>query len=100
MHGRFIFLKRSCNLTSIEHQRLRRWLCDMPLLKLAYELKEEFYDIFDKSANRDEAGGRYDQWVSRITPDLEKYFNSLVALITKWRRRSSTTSMRSTIIRC
>ena len=85
MNGRFILLKSYQSLNPEERLNLECWMCNLPLLKLAYELKEEFYDIFDTSSNKAEAEERYDQWVPRINPDLKKFVNTLITLMATWR---------------
>ena len=57
----------------------------LPLLKLAYELEEEFCDIFTTSPSRAEAERRYDQWALRVVPDLKQFFGLLVTSMNNWR---------------
>lgn len=47
MRERFILLKRKHDLNERESFLLDTWLGNLPALKEAYELKEEFYWIWD-----------------------------------------------------
>jgi hypothetical protein len=54
LHDRFALLKRPDSLNAHEQLVLGHWLT-YPLMKLAYELKESFYNLFDNSASRQTA---------------------------------------------
>lgn len=59
IHDRFALLKRPNTLNGHEQLVLGHWLT-YPLMKLAYELKEGFYDLFDNSFSRQAAEHEYD----------------------------------------
>src|SRR5699024_12444206 len=60
MRERFILLKRKHDLNERESFLLDTWLGNLPALKEAYELKEEFYWIWD-TPDPDEGRLRYSQ---------------------------------------
>lgn len=61
MRGRFILLKRRHDLIDRELLLLETWLGNIPDLKEAYELKEEFYKIWDTPSSQ-EGEKRYINW--------------------------------------
>ena len=65
MRERFILLKRKHDLNERESFLLDTWLGNLPALKEAYELKEEFYWIWD-TPDPDEGHLRYSQWRSPL----------------------------------
>src|SRR5699024_5956995 len=64
MRERFILLKRKHDLNERESFLLDTWLGNLPALKEAYELKEEFYWIWD-TPDPDEGRLRDSQWRHR-----------------------------------
>ncbi len=83
MHDRFALLKRPNTLNAHEQLVLAHWLT-YPQMKLAYELKEDFYNIFDNSASRKEAEHEYEHWLKRITPLIKPYFEPLTKAVDNW----------------
>jgi transposase len=81
-HGRLALAKHGSDLAPEKRRSLLRRL---PLLKLAYELEDEFCDIFTTSPSKAEAEWRYDQWVLRIVPDLKQFFGLMVTSMNNWR---------------
>src|SRR5699024_4153268 len=75
MRERFILLKRKHDLNERESFLLDTWLGNLPALKEAYELKEEFYWIWD-TPDPYEGHLRYSQWrhrcMSRNSKDAYK----------------------------
>lgn len=84
-HGRLALTKPCSDLAPEKRRSLECLLRRLPLLKLAYELEEEFCDIFTTSLSRAEAEQRYDQWMLRIIPDLKQFFSLLVTSMNNWR---------------
>jgi len=82
-HDRFALLKRPDKLNAHEQLALGHCLT-YPLLKLAYELKESFYNIFDNSPNRRVARQEYDVWLKRLTPETNHYFEPLTKAMENW----------------
>ncbi len=56
-------------------------------MKKAYNLKEEFFDIFDSSESRIQAMTRYAAWERTVSDDPALYdvFKTLITSITNWR---------------
>lgn len=55
---------------------------DFPQLKLAYELKEQFRDIY-KCNNRDDALKAYSIWKESVPKDM-KYYQDVIKTIDNW----------------
>lgn len=85
MHDRFILLKREWKLKP--HQILKRdaWFGSFPTLHLAYQLKEEYYDLWEVQTGA-EAAARYDAWEAKIPKELESAFKALTTAMTNWRQ--------------
>jgi transposase len=82
-HDRYALLSRPKNLTV--HQQLALGHClTYPPLKLAYELKESLYGLFDNSPNRKVAEQEYDSWLKRLTHQIEPYFEPLTKAMENW----------------
>jgi transposase len=84
MHDRFILLKRRRHLDDREALLLDVWLNSFPELRDAYELKEEFYDIWDTAADSNEARVLYEIWISGLTAKIEPVFRDLKSALTNW----------------
>lgn len=80
---RYALLSRPQNLS--HHQYLALGHClTYPLLRLGYELKESFYDLFDYSPNRETAEHGYELWLNRLTPETKPYFTDLMKAMDSW----------------
>jgi hypothetical protein len=55
-----------------------------PLMKQAYELKEDFYNLFDNSVSRYVAEQEYNNWLKRITLEIKPFFEPLTRAIENW----------------
>jgi len=84
MHDRFTLLKRRVNLSGFEQLRLESWTANYPELGAAYELKEEFYDIFDTGVDRKDALERYQAWKKQMPSSMQPYFKSLMTSMKNW----------------
>lgn len=82
MYDRFILLKRQKDLSLKEGLLLSTWLANHKVLNDAYHLKEWFYDIWDKSRDKDDAIRRYQAW----TRDASQYeaFQPILIAMNKW----------------
>ena len=76
MHDRFILLKRYKDLDTHELLVLEPWLKNFKDLGTAYQLKEQFYDIWDIKGSR-EALQRYQEWKD---PDTRSIGGSIPAI--------------------
>lgn len=83
MHDRHILLKRQANLDIREQLILSSWAGTLKDLGLAYDLKEEFYRIWD-TQNRQEALYRLKQWRERIPEHLIFAFKDLLTALKNW----------------
>lgn len=84
MRERFILLKRKHDLNERELFLLETWLGSMPDLKEAYELKEEFYWIYDTD-DPEEGRNRYMQWRHRCMASNSKdSYKDLVRAVDNW----------------
>lgn len=85
MKGGFLLLKRRSELTTQEQEQLNRWFDRVPEFKLAFELKEEIYDIW-RLNQRMEAESRYDAWLKKIPKEFEKSFCKFTGAVRRWRK--------------
>ena len=83
IHDRFALLKRPKSLSAHERLVLGYWLT-YPTMKQVYDLKEGFYDIFDKSPDRQTAGQAYSAWLNNLTPAIQPYFEPLTKAVENW----------------
>lgn len=65
----FALKTRAGNLDDWQEDRLSAWRAAFPEIGIAYDLKQEFYRLYD-AANRHEAKLRFDIWRSRIPPTM------------------------------
>lgn len=82
---RFILFKRNYSLSQDKKEVLRVWKEKVPEIGTAYELKEEFLEIWSIS-DRGEAEKRYKQWRERIPSSLEYAFKEIITAIGNWHR--------------
>src|SRR5690625_4593738 len=84
MRDRYVLLKRRKDLNNFDDQiKLQVWTDMFPLLGQAYELKEQFFDIYEaKSVN--EAYELYQNWLSNIPKELMNYFEDLIKAMSNW----------------
>ena len=85
MHDRFILLKRYRELDTHELLVLESWIKNFKDLGTAYQLKEQFYDIWE-SKNKREALERYQEWRSRIPEQIEAAFQPLKTAVSNWEK--------------
>ncbi|MBN6189411.1 ISL3 family transposase [Aneurinibacillus sp. BA2021] len=84
MRERFILLKRKHDLDEREAFLLDTWLGSLPDLKEAYELKEEFYWIYDTD-DPYEGIERYNQWKRRcLASNSKDAYKDLVRAVDNW----------------
>lgn len=91
--------KRNINLKQERHLILRReddldmtsqifrdaWFAEFPQLKVMYDLKEEFFSIFDTDYNREQAYKAYTTWKKSIPKDIT-VFDELITSMDGWKR--------------
>ncbi|WP_327858358.1 ISL3 family transposase [Acinetobacter guillouiae] len=71
---RWILLKRPKSLTEEQLGQLQDIELHFPQLKEAYDLKEQFYEIYD-AQTKDGAIKRFRDWEENIPPDLKSYLS-------------------------
>lgn len=85
LFDRFILLKRGYNLSQTQRDTLRQWGEKVPEVRIAYELKEEFLEIWSLSG-RNEAERRYRRWKQKIPSSLESAFSTITGAVKNWGR--------------
>jgi transposase len=84
MHERFILLKRASSLNAKERAKLEGWIKTSSALGTAYNLKEEFFNIYD-AKSPDEAVLQFESWrVRAVAPELDGAFTPLIRAWTNW----------------
>lgn len=84
MRDRYVLLTRRKDLDDFDDQiKLQVWTDMFPLLGQAYELKEQFFDIYE-AKTVDEAYKLYQEWVSNVPKELMIYFEDLIKAMTNW----------------
>ena len=84
MRDRYVLLTRRKDLNDFDDQtKLQVWTDMFPLLGQAYELKEQFFDIYE-AKTVDEAYKLYQAWHSNVPKELMTYFEDLIKAMTNW----------------
>ncbi|SFM47455.1 Transposase [Salibacterium qingdaonense] len=84
MRDRYVLLTRRKDLNDFDDQiKLQVWTDMFPLLGHAYELKEQFFDIYE-AKTVDEAYKLYQEWLSNVPKELMTYFGDLIKAMTNW----------------
>ncbi len=84
MRDRYELLTRSKDLTDFDDQiKLQVWTQKFPLLGQAYELKEQFFDIYE-TKSIDDAYKLYQNWGSNVPKELMTYFEDLIKAMNNW----------------
>ena len=82
---KFILKTRERSLTDWERAQLQSWRQNFPILGTAYDLKEEFYRIYDAQTQQ-EARLRFNTWKNNIPGELAKYFEPILVTWANWDR--------------
>lgn len=83
---RFILLRRQADLRPDQQFILETWTKNFPLLGKAYELKEEFFGIWDKAKTSKEAGKLYLEWREKIPLQAEPAFQPIITAMVTWQK--------------
>nr|WP_144927943.1 ISL3 family transposase [Paenibacillus bovis] len=84
MRERYILLKRKHDLNERDSFLLETWLGNIPDLNDAYELKEEFYWIWDTNDSK-EAWDRYSYWRQHcLSSNSKDAYKDLVRAVDNW----------------
>lgn len=84
MRSRHILLRRSRDLKPEEKEKVERWRKLYPSLIEAWELKEQFFDIY-LQPNVKAAEKEYTRWFNRLPITSHSAFRELVHTIDNWR---------------
>lgn len=79
---RWVLLSRPAKLKAIDLFNRDAWFGDHPLLKTAYELKEELFEMYD-CKTRSQALLHFNNWKAKIPNDLPD-FQTLASTIESW----------------
>lgn len=63
--------------------KLESYLSEHPLLRAAYDSKEEFFDFYE-SKDRKEAGERFFKWQFGLVPEIVPFFQPLLSKLKNW----------------
>lgn len=80
---RFLLLKRRDDLDGEGEEKIHRWFSMFPQLRLAYDAKERFFDIYCQPS-REAAEVAAERWVSSLDPMIEKQFRDLRVALYNW----------------
>lgn len=83
---RYVLLKRKRDLDMKEQIYLQAWCERFPVLKIAYELKENFYAIWEQPTKTTsaEANALYQDWVKQVQPEVAEHFLPLITAFDNW----------------
>ncbi len=81
---RFILFHRMSDLDEQDKFILNTWIGTFPLLGKAYQLKEDFCDLW-AIKDRQEAMDKYESWKSTIPIELEVPFKPLTTAVGNWK---------------
>jgi len=82
---RKILLKRAKDLTDQQRFILESWTGFIPLLHDLFQVKEQFFHIYDAGSEQD-AYERYQTWQQQIPPTLAEAFQPLQQTIAAWEK--------------
>lgn len=81
---RFILLHRKRDLDDQDLFILDTWTKNFPELGQAYELKEEFFNIWDEEADKQAAWARYLLWKKAIPDEIAGQFKEITTAVGNW----------------
>lgn len=81
---RFILLHRKRDLDDQDLFILDTWTKNFPELGQAYELKEEFFNIWDEEADKQAAWARYTEWKKAIPAEIAGQFKDITTAVDNW----------------
>jgi transposase len=82
---RWIIKSRIHKLKAADVMMLRSWDAIIPGLAKAYRAKEDFFDIYDKAVDRNEALELWDYWKELLPDELKLAFKPLVTAVENWK---------------
>lgn len=85
MHDRFVLLKRRGELTMPEEISFSTWTKNFPVLGMAYEAKEAFFDLWNNT-NRAEAEKGYQNWAAALPVEIIPHFEPIITAVRNWHK--------------
>lgn len=83
LKDRFLLLKNKEDLQPKQIWGMQIMFLDFPQLKLAYELKEQFRDIYNCD-NREDALKAYEEWKQSVPKDM-RYYQDVIKTVDNWK---------------
>jgi transposase len=83
MRSRHLLMKREGNLVEKDMILFSTWMKNFPLLKEAYDAKEDFYRIYD-CMTINEAEGAYLEWFKGLSETTRTAYKPLITAVTNW----------------
>ena len=83
MHDRYLLLRRKRDLTPEQLFLLETWTQNYPLLGLAHQLKEQFFEVYDHQT-LEEAHDAYLRWMRSVPKDLFHVYLPLMLTVEEW----------------
>jgi|JTFO01.1.fsa_nt_gb transposase len=81
---RFVLLRRKREMTMPEKIAFDSWTMNYPLIGEAYQLKEDFFNIWDSGFSRADAELAYRTWEDRLVGDMAEHFLPLTRAVNNW----------------
>lgn len=82
LRDRFLLLRNKEDLQAKQIWDMQMMFIEFPQLKLAYELKEQFRDIYE-CQNKKDAMKRYEEWKSFVPKDM-KHYQEVIKTVDNW----------------
>jgi transposase len=82
---RWIIQARRRSLKAGDVILMHSWDQVVPMLSAAYRAKEDFYEIYEKARDRQEAIELWEYWLALLEPELKKPFGELIRAVTNWK---------------
>lgn len=84
-HDKYVLKTRAPNLEDWQKEKLDGWRDMFPTIGVVYDLKEEFYDIYDSKTKR-EAKARFEVFVKNIPPEQWEHWSDLLRCWGNWEK--------------
>ncbi len=85
MHDRHLILRRRKDLSAADVTRMHGWTNQLPRLREAYYAKEDFFEMYEKCATRQEALEYWDTWKGLWEPTMAGTFMELIRAVENWK---------------
>ena len=83
MRDPFLLLRRASKLTDDDKAKLALWKSEWSELAEIYDLKEEYFEIWNLS-DRDAAAAQYEEWKNKMSSTAREAYQSVTQLIGNW----------------